>query len=153
MKFEIFFLIAECVISILSLIFIPKSKWFEAQFIFLFAGMPTWILGLMAVQFELLEYPYRELSDVNRTSFIFEYLVLPIMCIHFYIHYPKLSSKVIKCLYYFGITLLFTGIEYFVEKYTDILNYKGWQLYWTFISVGFVLWFVRKTTLWFFNLN
>src|SRR4051794_3834720 len=98
MKLEAILLIAEVIIIILSLVFVPKNKVFQAQFIFLFVQLPTWILGLIAVQLGLIEYPYRELSTVNRTSFIFEYLVLPIICIHFYVHYPKHSSKAVKCM-------------------------------------------------------
>ncbi|OGO79548.1 MAG: hypothetical protein A2Y23_09790 [Clostridiales bacterium GWB2_37_7] len=151
MKIEVIILIAVPIISVLSLIFVPKSKAFQAQFVFLFVGLPTWILGLTAVQLGLIEYPFRELSTVNRTSFIFEYLVLPIMSIHFNVRFPERSSKVVTIMYYLGIALGFTVIEYFVEKYTLILKYTGWQLYWTFISICFIFWLSRKSTQWFFK--
>lgn len=151
MKLEAFILITGTILTIFSLIFIPKSKLFQAQFIFLFVQLPTWILGLSAVQLGLITYPYRELSTVNNTSFVFEYLVLPIICIHFNVHYPDNSRKIIRFMYYFGITLVFTIIEYFTEKYTMILKYTGWQVYWTFISVCLVFWISRKTTQWFFR--
>lgn len=151
MKLEAGILIVVPIITVLSLIFMPKNKLLQAQFIFLFVHFSSWILGLSAVQLALIEYPYRELSTVNRTSFIFEFLVLPIMCIHFNVHFPERSSKAVKCMYYFGITLVFTIIEYFMEKYTLILKYTGWQLYWTFISVCFIFWLSRKTSQWFFK--
>lgn len=151
MKIEGFLLVSVPIISILSLIFVPKKKVFQAQFIFLFMSLPAWILGLTVVQLGLLEYPYRELSNVNRTSFIFEYLVLPIMAIHFNARYPEDSSKIIKIIYYAGVTLAFTIVEYFTEKYTDVLTYTGWKLYWTFISICFVFWLSRKATGWFFK--
>jgi hypothetical protein len=151
MKLESILIVAVPIITIASLIFVPKNKLYQAHFIFFFVQFPTWILGLTAVQLGLIEYPYRELSNVNRTSFIFEYLVLPIMCIHFYVYYPKGSTKLVRCMYYFGITLAFTIIEYFVEKYTLILNYTGWQVYWTFISICFIFWLSNKATQWFFR--
>lgn len=151
MKLEAIILIVVPIITILSLIFIPKHARFTAQFIFMFVQSPAWILGLVAVQLGLIEYPYRELSAVNRTSFIFEYLVLPIMCIHFNVHFPKYSSKMVKSMYYIGITLVFTIIEYYFEKYTLILKYTGWHISWTFISVVFIFWLSRKSTLWFFK--
>jgi hypothetical protein len=151
MKIEAIILIAVPIISILSLKFVPKKKAFQAQFIFSFVEFITWILGLTVVQLGLIEYPYRELSTVNRTSFIFEYLVLPIMCIHFNVRYPRHSSKAIGLMYYLGITLTFTMMEYFMEKYTSILDYTGWHLYWTFISVCFIFWLSRKSTQWFFK--
>jgi hypothetical protein len=150
-KLEAMILLAVPIISLSSLIFIPKNMLFKAQFIFLFVQFITWILGILAVQAGLIEYPYRELSTVNRTSFIFEFLVLPIMCIHFYSHFPKRSSVAVKCMYYFAVTLVFTVIEYFVERYTFILKYTGWKLYWTFISIGFVFWLSKKITNWFFR--
>ena len=116
MKLEAVLLIAASILSVLSLIFIPKNKLSQAQFIFLFVQLPTWILGILAVQLGFIEYPYRELSTVNRTSFLFEYLILPIMCIHFYVRFPESSSKAVKCMYYFGITLAFTVTEYFAER-------------------------------------
>jgi hypothetical protein len=151
MRFEAVILITVPIFAILSLIFVPKKMLLQAHFIFLFVQLPTWILGLTAVQLGLIEYPYRELSTVNRTSFIFEFLVLPIICIHFYVHFPESSSKVIKCMYYFGITLVFTVIEFFLEKYTLVLKYTGWQIYWSFVSVCFIFWLSRKTTLWLFK--
>ncbi|MBK1813837.1 hypothetical protein JHL18_24770 [Clostridium sp. YIM B02505] len=151
MKIETMLLFAVPGVSIFSLLFVPKNKFFQAQFIFLFVQLLTWILGLSAVQLGFIEYPYRELHSVNRTSFLFEYLVLPIMCIHFNIFFPEASSKTIKYVYYFGITLIFTIIEYFAEKYTAILEYTGWKLYWTFISICIIFWISRVTTKWFFD--
>lgn len=153
MKLEAVILISVPIITVISLIFVPKSKLFQAQFIFLFVQLPTWILGLATVQLGLIEYPYREFNTVNRTSFIFEYLVLPIMCIHFNVHFPEQSSKAIKWMYYFGTTLVFTVIEYFTEKYTLILKYTGWHSYCTFIGVCIIFWISRKVTFWFFNRN
>lgn len=151
MRLEAVILIVTPIISILSLLFVPKKMLFQAQFIFQFVQLPTWILGLVAVQLGLLQYPYRELSSVNRTSFVFEYLVLPIMCIHFDTRFPERSSNAVKCIYYFGVTSAFTVIEYYTEKYTLLLKYTGWHISWTFISISFIFWLTRKITRWFFN--
>lgn len=151
MKIEAVILIGGSIMTLLSLIFIPRNKFFQAQFIFSFVQLPTWFLGILTVQLGLIEYPFRELRTVNRTSFIFEYLVLPIMCIHFYAHFPKNSSALVKCMYYFGIMLMFTVIEYFVERNTFILTYTGWHLSWTFLSVCIIFWISNKITEWFFR--
>lgn len=151
MKLEAILLISVPIISVLSLLLVPKKKLFQAQYIFLFMSLPAWILGLTAVQLGLIEYPYRELSNANRTSFIFEYLVLPIMAIHFNARYPERTNKLVKIIYYVGATLVFTVVEYFAEKYTEILTYTGWKLSWTFFSVCFMLWLSRKATHWFFK--
>ena len=70
MNFEGMFLTATVLVSLLSLAITPKNKLLQLQFIVLFVQLPTWLLGLAAVELGLLEYPYRELASVNRTSFI-----------------------------------------------------------------------------------
>lgn len=151
MNTEQILLIAASVISILSLLFVPKANRLQAQFVFLFIQFPTWLLGLVAVESRLLEYPVHELSRANSTSFVFEYLILPIYCIHFNARYPHYATSLIKALYYLGASLALTGIEVLVEKYTDILEYTGWHWYITFFSVLFLLWLSRIMTLWFFK--
>lgn len=151
MNIEQLLLISASLIVILSLRFVPKANWLQAQFILLFIQFPTWLLGLVAVELKLLEYPVHELSRANSTSFIFEYLILPIYCIHFNARYPRDASKLIKTLYYVGASLAVTGVEVLVEKYTDIIEYTGWTWYITFLTVLFILWLSRIMTLWFFK--
>lgn len=151
MKIETILLISAPVFCILSLLFVPKANRLQAQFIFLFIQFPIWLLGLVAVELRLLEYPVHELSRANSTSFIFEYLILPIYCIHFNVHYPQYATRLKKILFYCGASLLLTGVEVVVEKYTDIIEYTGWQWYITFLTVLFILWLSRITTLWFFK--
>lgn len=151
MMLEPAILIFTPMIAILSIIFVPAAKRFQAQFVLLFVQLPTWLLGLCAVQMHLLEYPYREFSKVNRTSFIFEYLVLPILCIHFNAHFPNRATRLKKLGFYAGISLTLTGVEFLLERYTALIKYTGWQWYWTFLSVCLILWLSRITTLWFFK--
>lgn len=139
------------VVSLLSLAFTPKNKRLELQFIILFVQLPTWILGLSAVELGLLEYPARELATVNRTSFIFEYMVLPILCVHVNNYYPWQAARLVKAMYFTGISLLITGIEVFLEQYTLLIKYSGWQWYWTFISITLVFWLNQKMVKWFFK--
>lgn len=134
-----------------SLFFIPKANRLQAQFVFLFVQFPTWLLGLVAVETGLLSYPVHELGRANSTSFIFEYLILPIYCVHFNARYPRQASLLKKILYYSAAALALTGVEILVERYTDILEYTGWHWYMTSLSVGFVLWLSHITALWFFK--
>jgi hypothetical protein len=120
------------------------------QFIILFVQLPAWLLGLSAVQLGLLEYPYRELASVNRTSFIFEYLVLPILCVHINNYYPWKESTLIKIIYFAIISSLLTGFEVLLEKYTMVIKYTGWEWHWTFLSVIFIFLLSQKAVEWFF---
>lgn len=151
MKTEHVMLLSSSIIFIFSLLFVPRANRLQAQFVFLFIQFPIWLLGLVAVELRLLEYPVHELSRANSTSFVFEYLILPIYCIHFNARYPQNAGKLIKVLFYCGASLLLTVIEVIVEKYTDIIEYTGWQWYITFLTVLFILWLSRVTTRWFFK--
>lgn len=151
MKIELIILISACLISLLSIFLIPKTKRIQAQFVFLFVQFPAWVLGLSAVELKLLEYPYRELSSINRTSFIFEYFILPVVCVHLNARFPEHASIVKKLGLYIGVASIFTLAEFILERYTEVIKYTGWEWYWTFLSVWFILWVSRVITLWFFG--
>jgi hypothetical protein len=151
MKIEPILLIAATVIFLMSIFFVPKANRLQAQFIFLFIQFPTWILGLIAVESGLLEYPVHELSRANSTSFVFEYMILPIYCVHFNARFPSGALKFMKLLYYCGASLFLTFVEVIVERYTQIIHYTGWHWYFTFFSVLFILWLSRLMVKWFFK--
>jgi hypothetical protein len=131
-------LTGSVVVSLLSLVLTPRNKLLQMQFIILFVQLPTWLLGLSVVEMGLLEYPYRELASVNRTSFIFEYFVLPAVCVHVNNHYPWQASALMKATYFAGTSLLLTGAEVILERYTMVIKYTGWEWYWTWISVAII---------------
>jgi hypothetical protein len=141
-------LFIDCISSIA---FIPRGKWLQAQFVFLFVQFLTWISGFCVVELRLLEYPYRELSRINRTSFVFEYLLLPLLCVHLNARFPNRAARPVKIGLYAGITSVLTAVEFLLERYTDVIKYIGWEWYWTFISVWLVLWLSRTATGWFFK--
>lgn len=150
---EKFIIISVWIISFISIFFIPKEEYRHASVIFLLAQLPAWIFGLLVVEAGLIQYPVRELYKANGTSFTFEYLVLPLMCIFFNIHFPQNKSFYNKITYYLTILLVFSLIEYFTEKHTLILKYIHWHWYTTFITMGIFIYFVRSAYKWFFNLG
>lgn len=140
-------------ICAISICFIPKNKRREASVIFLFSQMFAWILGLLVVEMGLIIYPIRELQKANSTSFSFEYLVLPVICIFFNIHYPEGKGLVKRLFYYVGIISVFSFCEYMAEKYTLILKYIHWELYYTFLSMFAVIYIVRVVYKWYYNMD
>lgn len=150
MRLELMLLILTVLVSLSSLFFVPKKYWAQAQFIFLFTQLPTWLLGLVVVELHLIEYPYREFSTVNSTSFIYEYLILPVICVHFNAYFPFKGAKVKKLGFYLIVSLMITILDLAIEKYTALLNYTGWHWYMTFLSVLFILWLSRIVAQWFF---
>ncbi|WP_371380118.1 CBO0543 family protein [Sporomusa aerivorans] len=146
-------LAAAAIVSILSLIATPKDKLLQMQFILFLVQVPTWLLGLTMVEFGLLEYPYRELASVNRTSFIFEYIVFPVICVHVNNYFPWQATPFLKTIYLATIGLLLTGFEFMLEHYTMLIKYTGWQWYWTWGSEVLIFGLTQKTVAWFFRLH
>jgi hypothetical protein len=140
-------------ISIVSIGFIPKQKYRQSSFIFFFTQMPAWIFGLLVVEAGLIEYPVREMHKANATSFTFEYLVLPIICIFFNLYYPENKGFYKKIHYYITTMGIFTYIEYLAERHTLLLSYIHWEWYTTFITMAIFVYFVRGVYKWFFKLS
>lgn len=140
-------------ISFVSLWFIPKQKYRQASFIFLFTRFPVWIIGLSVVEAGWLEYPVREFHKANSTSFTFEYFVLPILCIFFNLYFPESKGIYRKLAYYAAFLAPFTLLEYFAERYTLIINYIHWEWYITFISMCILFYLIRVVYKWFFHLH
>jgi hypothetical protein len=150
---ERWLLILFIILSLILLIkFVPKEKIRDACILFLFLQTITWILGLIAVEKGLIEYPvqlFPSENETNRTSFSFEFFIFPAVAILFSLHYPTKANKFIQVLYYFIITGFFTGLEVLIEKYTNLANYHHWKWYWTLISVMIVLFANHRYYTWF----
>ncbi|WP_141336667.1 MULTISPECIES: CBO0543 family protein [unclassified Paenibacillus] len=145
-------LITVVMISFGIIWLIPKEQRLKANFVFLFAGLPVWILGLLVVELGLIEYPVRELHQVNRTSFIFEYLALPVLCALFTARYPEGAPVWKRIGYYVLFCSALTIAEYMIQKYTLLIRYvRLWDWYWTFVSEAFVFWLTRRAAVLFFK--
>lgn len=146
-------LVIEISICFLFILRIPKNKRKEASFIFLFAQLPAWILGLVVAEWDLIEYPVRLFPKANHTSITFEYVTLPVMCILFNFYYPEGKSITKKLAYYVTTMGAFTLAEFLVQKYTQLLKYQGWHWYDTFISMMVFIYLVRVTYKWFYRIK
>lgn len=150
---EWFMIVSVWLICFISILFIPKQKYRQASFIFVFAQLPAWIFGLAVVEAGLIKYPVRVFSKANGTSFTFEYLALPFICIFFNLYFPENKGLYRKVIYYMSFLSFFTLLEYFVEKYTLILKYVHWNWYTTFTSMALFMYLVRLIYKWFYNLD
>lgn len=116
-------------------------------------GLITWILGLVAVEFGWIEYPARELQEATHSSFVFEFLVFPVLSIFFSLYFPTGESLLRRTLY----TVAFGGgiciPEVILENYTQLVKYHEWRWYWTFFSVMGTLYLCRGLYLWFFKVK
>ncbi len=154
MNKEILILVTAWILTIISLIlFIPKNKFREAQVIFFFKQLMTWLLGLTVAQYRLIEYPVREFAYATKTSFSFEYFIYPSICVVFNLHYPEGKSHTRQFMHYFYFCTGMTILEVLCEKYTDILKYIHWSWYSTWITLFITFYLSRQYYIWFFRLK
>ncbi|MBM7570869.1 CBO0543 family protein [Aquibacillus albus] len=143
---------AWIVTSLLLLKYIPKNRIRESLVSFTFKQMVTWILGLIVVEKNLITYPYRLFfKKSNKASFTFEYFVYPALCTFFNLYYPEKRNNFIKFLYYFFHSSIITIFEIFAVKYTNLITYKKWAWYWSFISLWMTYYLSRLYHRWFFK--
>lgn len=135
------------------ILFIPKNKFREAQVIFFFKQLMTWVLGLTVAQLRLIEYPVREFAYASKVSFSFEYFIYPAICVVFNLHYPEGKSLIRQFMHFFYFCTVMTIIEVICERYTNILKYIHWTWYATWITLFITFYLSRKYYLWFYKLK
>ncbi len=150
---ETILLISAAVACFVAILFIPRKRAAEASVIFLVAQFFTWIFGLVVVEFGWLEYPVRELAQANATSFLFEFLLLPVLIIYFILYYPTGKRLIIRLLYYAGIISAFTLLEVIVEKCSRIILCHTWKWQYTWITMAALYYMVMVIYKWFFGIK
>ncbi len=154
MNQDLLIIIAAWIITIIILIlYIPKEKLREAQLVFLFILSITWLIGLMVVEFKLIEYPVEFFEHATQTSFTFEYFIFPSLCAVFNMNYPKNKSIFKQFMHYFNFCSVMTVIEVICERYTNIITYLNWTWYVTWITLFITFYVSRQYYLWFFRLK
>lgn len=139
------------VITAISLFYIPKEHYRKGSISFLFMLFISWFLGIIVVEFGLLEYPKRFLASVNETSFSFEFFVFPVIGVYYNLFYPTRSKLLKQILYTSAFT---TGIvipEVIVEMYTDLIEYVHWTWYISWMSIFATFTLLRLFYKWYFK--
>jgi hypothetical protein len=140
------------VMSLMLLTLIPKSKLREAHVAFLFKQVVTWLMGLIIVEKNMINYPFRTFFKKSiKSSFTFEYFVFPGLNVLFNIYYPERRNNGIKVLYYFIHSSAITFLELIALKYTKLIKYKNWNWYWSFLSIWICYYVSRRYQKWFFT--
>ena len=150
-KEYIILVVAWVITGILLIIFVPKNKIRQASIIFLFKQLMTWFFGLIVVELRWIEYPGDVLQYASKTSFTFEYLVYPAICVLFNLHYKEENSTFNQLKYYFYFCTVITLIEVTLESTTELINYINWSWYWTWITLFITFYASRRFYLWFFR--
>ncbi len=136
----------------LLFIFVPKDKIRQAQIPFLFKQATTWFFGLIVVEKNLIEYPYRPFfKKTYKASFCFEYFLYPVFSILFNLYYPEKRNIIVKALYNLFHTSLLVGSEVLIAKYTKLIRYKKWAWYWSFLTIWLSNYLSHAYYKWFFK--
>ncbi|TVY07848.1 CBO0543 family protein [Paenibacillus cremeus] len=143
---------AVWVVSILmQVMFTPREKLREAQIGFLIAQVPTWLLGVIVVQYDLVDYPVHFFDKATQTNFTYEFLALPVVCSLYSLHYPRQAGVLRKMGYSVMFPIVLTVIEVALQKYTNLIRYNHWNSMYSFVSIWFVLHVCHVYIRWFFR--
>ena len=137
---------------VLLIKFVPRQKIREAQVSFLFQQAITWFFGLLVVEKKLIKYPYRRyFKRAVKSSFLFEYFICPAISALHNLYYPEKKSVLRRLLYTCSYSGLITFLEFFIEKYTDLITYRKWSWYWSFLSLSSVFYLSWLYSRWYFK--
>jgi hypothetical protein len=124
-------LIIGITLHIVSLRVRPVKDWI---IIFLFSANLSTFLGVIIEGRKMLEYPIRFLDLYFDTNILFEYLLLPVICVYFYqtTYYSRWTNIVLQCVIY---TSSITAVEILFEEYTNLIEYHTWTWLLSFIGI------------------
>lgn len=128
-------LIAAFTTLLIAVFAIDWRNFREWIVVFLFQGELNLILGSLVVESNLLEYPVRLWPNLYDTSILFEFWVLPVLCIVYnqIVDHRKFRTKLYYAvLFSTGVTI----IEYLLEANTKLINYITWSWQITFVTVS-----------------
>jgi hypothetical protein len=128
-------IVSVWILSLLLILIIPPQKRRLAMVAFLFKQYITCIFGHAVVELQLLAYPVRELADVSRTSFTYEYMAYPMTCAVFNAYFPSHRSGWIQFGYYVLFTTVLTVGEVLLVQYTDLIRYVRWNWFWSWATI------------------
>ncbi|MCP3738087.1 CBO0543 family protein [Rossellomorea sp. BNER] len=124
---------------ILSLRKPPQKDWL---LIFFMTGFFAVFLGVIVVEEHLIRYPVN-LFKHFQSSVLFEFLLFPVLCIYYYqaTYHSGFWGIILKALVYSSVLSI---LEFFLEKYTDLIDYLHWEWYFTLVSVFLFMIIVRS---------
>ncbi len=112
-------------ISISSLLFIPKEKIRIALISFIAFQTTTWLTAIILTQLGNVVYPVREFVKATNINFIPQFLFYPSIFVWFILLFPKDKSTLIKMVHYTFFVSIMWWFIYFTYKYTDIYSFTS----------------------------
>lgn len=156
MSIERFILIAMIIISISTILYIPKDQFRKALLSLLVFQATTWFVSIVLVQTGSTVYPVREFMKATSVVFTPEFFFYPINFVWFIFLFPHKLSSAYKILHWIIFISISSWSVYFLGKYTNftepvknspILNM--FNTYWLFalqylFCFLYIKWFFKK---------
>lgn len=136
---------------IVVFILMPKDRIREAMVTFMFKQLMNWIMGLLVVEYHLIEYPVRIFSRATMTSFTYEYIIYPAISVIFVLRFPENKPFLYKIAWYLFFPSWMSAAEVLIEHNTNLIRYIHWDWYLTWLSLLVTLFISRVYYLWFFR--
>ncbi len=135
----IIFYILGTILFLVSLKKAPRKDWLLIYFITAYFAV---FLGNLLVDYHLLKYPVTIFKHL-KGSVLFEFLLFPVICVYYYqtTYHSHISGVILQAVVYSGGLTL---VEFFLEKYTNLIKYLQWEWYFTWISVFIFMIVVRS---------
>ncbi|TFJ94385.1 CBO0543 family protein [Lentibacillus salicampi] len=130
---------------ILLTISIKKGSLINWLLCFWLAAYLITFVGDLVVEYQMLTYPV-QLIPHFRSSALYEYLLLPLICVYYYqatVH-KSLSHSIWRAFIYSG---LLTAFEVILEVNTDLIHYITWNWFYSlagqFVLLLLIRWLMR----------
>ncbi|MCZ8518597.1 MULTISPECIES: CBO0543 family protein [Paenibacillus] len=150
-KEQIILILVDSITLAALLLLIPKRRAREATTVYTFKQSITWVLGLLIVEYHLIEYPVREFAVANSTSFSFEFFIYPAICVIYNLRFPIKRKRWVRAGWILGFPTGMTLVEVVIEKYTELIEYTHWTWYWSWITLTATFFLSRSFYLWFYG--
>jgi hypothetical protein len=117
----------------------PRKDWI---IVFLLKTLISGFLGNIVASKKYLEFPVRHIPEAFKSSVVYDYLLFPLLCVFYNqtTFHSKLSGIVSQAFLY---SMPMTGIEYILEKKTNLIKYNTWKWYYTLFSLAGTFMIVR----------
>ncbi|ALX47258.1 CBO0543 family protein [Lentibacillus amyloliquefaciens] len=132
------FLISGLVLLTIALKKHPLKDWLICFFASAYFAT---VLGDLVVKAELLSYPV-QLAPQFQSSVLYEYLLLPLICIVYY-QTTYQTSFFYWCWQAFVYSSVVTFVEVLLETHTALIYFDSWHWYYSLISLTLFLLFIR----------
>jgi hypothetical protein len=139
------------IVGIMTFWSVARNRLPIAIFSLLICQALTWLNTLLHVKFHLLAFPVREFPKATDLLFTTEYFFYPVICTVCYLfesRRSRMSERLLTVLFFISLLTLIDGC---LERYTDLVEYLNYGLFWTWLDFIFIYYISRCCTNWFFK--